>query len=99
VVRRRHAQGSVFDLILPDGEKLWTPALRRIDKVLDDEVLLGVVEEALVSRRARSRRWGRLGRRRDAGADSLGPLRVISARERRVPTCPPLTSTACSAPP
>lgn len=61
MVRRRHAQGSVFELILPDGEKLWTPVLRRIDEVLDDEVLLGVVEEALVTRRARSRRWGRPG--------------------------------------
>jgi len=51
----------VFELILPDGEKLWTPALRRMDEILDDEGLVSIVEEALAHRRSKSRCWGRPG--------------------------------------
>jgi len=59
VIRRRYTQRSVFEVLLPDGEKLWTPQLRRMDAILEDEVLVDLVEEALSRRRPRSRRLGR----------------------------------------
>ncbi len=59
MVRRSHAQRSVFEVLLPDGEKLWNPVLRRIDEVLGDEEL--VVVEALERRRPGSRKRGRPG--------------------------------------
>ena len=45
-MRRQHEQRSIFEMILPDGEKLWDQTLRRLDEVLDDEILLDRVEEA-----------------------------------------------------
>lgn len=59
MVRRKHVQRSVFEVLLPDGDKLWDPALRRIDEVLDDEELVDLVAEALERRRPGSRRKGR----------------------------------------
>ena len=61
MVRRQHAQRSVFEMILPDGEQLWDPELRRIDEVLEDEELIEPVEEALRRRRPQSRLRGRPG--------------------------------------
>ncbi len=61
MVRRSHAQRSVFEVLLPDGEKLWNPVLRRIDEVLGDEELVEVVVEALQRRRPGSRKKGRPG--------------------------------------
>jgi IS5 family transposase len=61
MVRRKHAQRSVFEVLLPDGDKLWDPALRRIDEVLDDEELVDLVADALGRRRLGSRRKGRPG--------------------------------------
>jgi len=61
MVRRSHAQRSVFEVLLPDGEKLWTPQLRRIDEVLEDEQLVEAVVEALEHRRPGSRKKGRPG--------------------------------------
>src|SRR6266508_5372945 len=61
MVRRQHEQRSVFEMILPDGEKLWDPTLRRIDEVLEDEALIEQVEEALRRQRPQSRRLGRPG--------------------------------------
>lgn len=61
MVRRQHEQRSIFELILPDGEKLWDPTLRRIDEVLEDEELIDQVEEALRRRRPKSGRLGRPG--------------------------------------
>jgi IS5 family transposase len=61
MVRRSHAQRSVFEVLLPDGEKLWTPQLRRIDEILADEQLVEAVVEALEHRRAGSRKKGRPG--------------------------------------
>ena len=61
VVRRKHVQRSVFEVLLPDGEKLWDPVLRRIDEVLEDEGLVDLVAEALERRRPGSRRKGRPG--------------------------------------
>jgi len=61
MVRRKHAQRSVFEVLLPDGDKLWDPALRRIDEVLEDEELVDLVADALGRRRPGSRRKGRPG--------------------------------------
>ena len=62
MVRRQHAQRSIFEMILPDGDHLWwDPELRRIDEVLEDEVLIAAVEEAFERRRPQSRVRGRLG--------------------------------------
>ncbi|PYV04212.1 MAG: ISNCY family transposase [Acidobacteria bacterium] len=61
MVRRQHAQRHIFEMILPDGEKLWDPALRRIDEVLEDEALIDQVEEALRRRRPQSGVRGRPG--------------------------------------
>jgi IS5 family transposase len=59
MVRRTFPQRSVFEVLLPDGEKLWEPALRRIDEVLADETLVELVTEALGRRRPQSQSWGR----------------------------------------
>jgi transposase, IS5 family len=61
MVRRQHAQRSVFEMILPDGEQLWDPELRRIDEVLEDEALIDTLQEALSRRWPKSRRRGRPG--------------------------------------
>jgi hypothetical protein len=58
MVRCRHAQRSVFEMILPDGEQLWDPEQRRIDEVLEDEELTEPVEGALRRRRPQSRLRG-----------------------------------------
>src|SRR6266702_8791296 len=61
VIRRKHVQRSVFEVLLPDGDKLWDPVLRRIDEVLEDEDLVDLVVAALGRRRPGSRRRGRPG--------------------------------------
>src|SRR3989454_12684360 len=61
MVRRTHRQRSVFEVLLPDGAKLWDPALRRIDAALEDETLVELIAEALERRYPLSRRRGRLG--------------------------------------
>src|SRR5712691_7998219 len=61
VVRRKHVQRSVFEVLLPDADKLWDPALRRVDEVLEDEELVDLVADALGRRRPGSRRKGRPG--------------------------------------
>ena len=35
MVRRAFVQRSLVEVLLPDGDKLWDPALRAIDEVLD----------------------------------------------------------------
>jgi IS5 family transposase len=61
MIRVAYAQRSLVEVLLPDGEKLWDPVLRRIDAELEDEGLLDVVIEALARRRPRSSRRGRPG--------------------------------------
>lgn len=61
MVRRAHVQRSVFEVLLPDGDKLWDPTLRRIDEILDDEDIVDLIAEALGQRRPRSRGHGRPG--------------------------------------
>jgi transposase, IS5 family len=61
MVRRAYRQRSLVEVLLPDAEKLWDPTLRQIDQLLDDEVLVDRVTEALAQRHPQSRRRGRLG--------------------------------------
>ena len=61
MVRERYLERSVFEILLPDGEKLWPQDLRRIDEVLDDEGLVEMMAEALEQRWPQSRRRGRPG--------------------------------------
>src|SRR5574341_1616487 len=61
VVRRNHVQRSVFEVLMTEADKLWDPALRRVDEVLDDDGLVDLVADALGRRRAGSRKKGRPG--------------------------------------
>jgi len=60
MVRRAYRQRSLIEVLLPDGDKLWDPTLRRIDAPLDDEGLVDRVA-ALARRHPQSQRRGRLG--------------------------------------
>jgi IS5 family transposase len=61
MVRRGYRQRSVFEVLLPDGGKLWELELTRIDEVLSDEGLIDLVQEALSRRSKRSQVAGRPG--------------------------------------
>ena len=61
MVRRRQRERSVWEVVLPDADKLWPAALRRIDHLIDDEALVEVIAGALERRWAQSRRRGRPG--------------------------------------
>jgi hypothetical protein len=45
MIRVAYAQRSFVEVLLPDGDKLWDPALRRINGELEDEGLLDVMVE------------------------------------------------------
>jgi IS5 family transposase len=61
MVRRRQRERSLFEVLLPDGHKLWPDWLRRIDSLLEDESVIEVVARALEQRWPQSRRRGRPG--------------------------------------
>jgi IS5 family transposase len=61
MVRRRQRERSLFEVLLPDGHKLWPDWLRRIDALLEDEAVIEVVARALETRWPESRRRGRPG--------------------------------------
>jgi IS5 family transposase len=61
MVRRHQRERSVWEVVLPDADKLWPDALRRIDQLIDDEALVDVIGDALDRRWAQSRRRGRPG--------------------------------------
>jgi IS5 family transposase len=61
MVRRAFVQRSLVEVLLPDGDKLWDPALRTIDDVLTDDALVDHVVEALGRRHRQSRQRGRPG--------------------------------------
>src|SRR2546427_312856 len=46
MVRRAYAQRSVFEVLLPDGDKLWDAELRAIDEILDDDDVVDLVDAA-----------------------------------------------------
>ena len=61
MVRRRQRERSLFEVLLPDGHKLWPDWLRRIDTLLEDEAGIESVAQALEARWPQSRRRGRPG--------------------------------------
>jgi IS5 family transposase len=61
MVRRRNRERSLFEVLLPDGHKLWPDWLRRIDTLLEDEAVIEAVAQALEARWPQSRRRGRPG--------------------------------------
>jgi len=61
MVRRAYTQRSLVEVLLPDSDKLWDPTLRRIDTILDDEVLTDRIADALARRHPQSQRRGRYG--------------------------------------
>jgi DDE family transposase len=61
MVQRRQRERSLFEVLLPDGHKLWPDWLRKIDTLLEDDAVIEVVAQALEKRGPQSRRRGRLG--------------------------------------
>ena len=66
MVQRRQSERRLFEVLLPDGHKLWPDWLRKIDTLLKDEAVIEGVAQALETRWPQSRRRGRylLDRRR-----------------------------------
>ena len=61
MVQRRQRERSLFEVLLPDGHKLWPDWLRKIDTLLEAEAVLDVIAHALEARWPQSRRRGRPG--------------------------------------
>jgi IS5 family transposase len=61
MVQRRQRERSLFEVLLPDGHKLWPDWLRKIDILLEDEAVIEVVAQGLEARWPQSRRRGRPG--------------------------------------
>lgn len=61
MVQRRQRERSLFEVLLPDGHKLWPEWLRKIDTLLEDEAVIEVVAQGLEARWPQSRRRGRPG--------------------------------------
>jgi IS5 family transposase len=61
MVQRRQRERSLFEVLLPDGHKLWPDWLRKIDTLLEDEAVIEVVAKGLEARWPQSRRRGRPG--------------------------------------
>jgi transposase, IS5 family len=61
MVRRRKQDRSLFEVLLPDGDKLWPDWLKRIDTLLEDEAVIETVASALERRWPKSRTRGREG--------------------------------------
>src|SRR6266542_96146 len=61
MVQRRQRERSLFEVLLPDGHKLWPDWLRKIDTLLEDDAVIEVVAQALEVRWPQSRRRGRPG--------------------------------------
>ena len=61
MVRRRQRERSLFEVLLPDADKLWPAWLKRIDTVLEDEAVIETIATALERRWPQSRKRGRPG--------------------------------------
>jgi IS5 family transposase len=61
MVRRRKQDRSLFEVLLPDSDKLWPAWLKRIDTLLEDEAVVDTVAAALEQRWPQSRKRGRPG--------------------------------------
>lgn len=77
MVRRRQRERSLFEVLLPDGHKLWPDWLRRIDTLLEDEAVIEVVAQGPrgpLAAESPSRTPGDAGRGRHSHADPEAPL-------------------------
>jgi IS5 family transposase len=61
MVQRRQRERSLFEVLLPDGHKLWPDWLRKIDTLLEEEAVIESVAQGLEARWPESRRRGRPG--------------------------------------
>src|SRR5919197_1461182 len=61
MVQRRQRERRLFEVLVPDGHKLWPDWLRKIDTLLQDEAVIEVVAQGLERRWPQSRRRGRPG--------------------------------------
>ncbi len=61
MVQRRQRERSLFEVLLPDGHKLWPDWLRKIDTLLEDDGVIEAVAQGLEARWPQSRRRGRPG--------------------------------------
>src|SRR6188768_766580 len=61
MVIRRKQDRSLFEVLLPDSDKLWPAWLKRIDTLLEDEAVIDTVASALEQRWPKSRTRGREG--------------------------------------
>ncbi len=50
MIQRRQRERSLFEILLPDGHKLWSDWLLKIDTLLEDEAVTEVVAQALERR-------------------------------------------------
>lgn len=96
-MRQAYTLRSLVEVLLRD--KLWDPTLRRIDALLDDEVLIDRSADALAHRHPQSRRDTAAVVTAPAGPQAS--LRLESRRDRS-PTHPMRTEvhlpTDCAAP-
>ena len=63
MVQRRQRERSLFEVLLPDGHKLWPDWLRKIDTLLEDEAVIEVVAQGLEARCRKAGAAGGWGRR------------------------------------
>ncbi len=82
MVQRRQRERSLFEVLLPDGHKLWPDWLRKIDTLLEDEAVIEVVAQALEKRWPQSRRRGRLGPARHSARSGV---RLVPRTQLPVP--------------
>jgi IS5 family transposase len=61
MVHYRQVQRLLWEGVLPDADKLWSPPLRRLDALLEDAAVLEPVAQALARRWPASRSRGRRG--------------------------------------
>ncbi len=61
MVHRAYGQRSLFEVLLPDRDKLWDNELRTMDAILDDDDIVDRVAAALRRRQPLSALRGRLG--------------------------------------
>ena len=80
MVQRKQRERSLFEVLLPDGHKLWPDWLRKIDTLLEDDAVIDVVAHALEAAEYPARRSARA---RPDGA-SLGDRH---SRWTRTATC------------
>ena len=71
MIRRRREQRSLFEMVLPDDDKLWPEDLRRIDEALDDDELVETIAVAL------EKRWPNTGTRGRNGTPAEVVLRML----------------------